>query len=115
MSHNINSIMPKSSDILDIEPHEAANRILPVMWRIYGKSQFGMHEFLQTAINFEKTKGDGTGYPLEDRNDILLAIAEAFAFLQKQGVVVPNPYSATGSPLTFSRKSCKMLALRSND
>ena len=115
MTHSINSKMPKSGDVLDIDPDDLANGILPIIWKMYGRSQFGMHEFMQTAIQFETSKGDGTGYPLEERNEILLAIAEAFAFLQNRGIIVPNPYSSTGSPLTFSRKACCMLSMKSDD
>ena len=109
--HELASVIPDSNVLLAIEPEELGGKILFLLrkrlQRAPNDSQFLLSNLLQELWQRSYLPGHTTAYPAVKRNEIDLAIAEAWAWLAAQGLLVAKPQAGGIDWYVLSRRALR--------
>jgi uncharacterized protein (TIGR02391 family) len=102
----LTQVIPDPDLLLALEPEELAAKML-FLFRQRGEPMF-LPGNLQNEMWGDATRGQ-VGYPRQRENEIGLAIAEAWAWLNAQGLVVPaEGTNGQNGWRRLSRRACRM-------
>jgi uncharacterized protein (TIGR02391 family) len=105
------SVIPDSNVLLAIEPEEMGGKILFLLRKRLqsapNNSQFLLSNLLQELWQRSYVPGDTTAYPAVKQNEIDLAIAEAWAWLVAQGLLVAKPQAGGLDWYVLSRRALR--------
>ena len=97
---------PEANDLLALSPERLGRKVLPILRK--QKGQFSLHN-CALEIPFEGESYHGApGYSLEYKEEILLALSEAFAWLKFQYLIVERPENSKGIWMVLGRKARQM-------
>ena len=98
----LHSIITDADAVLTLEPEELAGTLLILLRdRIEREARpINVHNCILEITTGASTVQGGQGYPPEARDEIALAVAEAFAWLESQALLVPKPGSSGWSVLS---------------
>lgn len=85
ITRSIHSIMPDAEALLSLEPEELAGIVLEHL-NFLSKSHSGLVHRNNYALS-----DTVEGYPQQDKDRILKALMEAWAWLEREGLVAPDP------------------------
>ena len=98
------TVIPDPDVVLALEPEELAATLLMLM-RTRGESEsFSVHNMVGEVRHEDPSRGI-SGYPNARWPDLELAVSEAFAWLEAQALLVPQPRSHGGSWKVLSRRA----------
>lgn len=98
---------PDPDEILNLEPEELAEIVLFIL-KEKEEKEFSLHNcVLEIPFAGERQNGEN-GYPLALKDEIHLAVSEAFACLRIQTLIVEKPESSYGTQMVLSRRARKM-------
>jgi uncharacterized protein (TIGR02391 family) len=88
---NLADLIPDANVLLALEPDELGLRILQVLqsWPAH-MQQYQMSTFIDSVLGHPQTPHSGP-YPVSQRGEIQSAIREAWAWLEGQGLLLPDP------------------------
>ena len=94
-------------EILNLEPEELAEIVLFIL-KEEEEKEFSLHNcVLEIPFAGERQNGE-KGYPLALKDEIHLAVSEAFACLRTQNLIVEKPENSNGTQMVLSRRARKM-------
>ena len=97
---------PEAPDLLALSTEELGWRVLSILRK--QKGQFSLHN-CALEIPFEGESYHGApGYSLDCKDEILLALSEAFAWLKFQYLIVERPENSKGIWMVLGRKARQM-------
>lgn len=100
----LRSAIPDPDVVLALEPEELAATLLMLM-RTRGECEtFSVHNMVGEVRHEDPSRGI-SGYPRDRWPDLELAVSEAFAWLEAQALLVPQPGSHGGSWKVLSRRA----------
>jgi hypothetical protein len=101
--YELSQTIPDAQVLLAMEPEELGAKILFLLRKGSGNTIRPQQPFLFSNLLMELWPGDRYGqqppYPQQRRDEIDLALAEAWAWLVAQGLLVPSPSSSGGGRL----------------
>lgn len=83
------TLVPDPNILLSLAPEEVAGVILEI-WDSYGASLFSMNDVLEPAFRVP-----ATAYPTGLRRQILEVVAEAWSWLEREGLIMHDPEQPT--------------------
>ena len=85
-------LIPDPDALLALEPDELGFRMLPVLaaWRFPG-NQLQRGSFISSIVGSDQLGGYPGQYPPNRRHEITLALTEAWAWLEGQAQLIPDP------------------------
>ena len=99
MSTSLLSIFPNSNDLLALAPEELGGVIFELTNELRGRNgNFTLETFRDQLYALNER-----AYPISVQRKVLLALAEALAWLQSQGLIVGDPEQSPGSFVTTKR------------
>lgn len=100
----LQEIIPDPNAVLALEPEELAAKLLMLM-RARGETEaFSVHNMVG-EVRYEDPSRGILGYSRDYWSDLELAVSEAFAWLEAQGLLVAQPGSHGGSWRVLSRRA----------
>jgi uncharacterized protein (TIGR02391 family) len=95
--HELAQLFPDPEVLLRLEPEELGAKLLFLLQ----ERKFQRNSFMPTQLSSElwpqsHIPGQKTAYPREKREAIEIALTEAYAWLEAQGLLVPSPDSGGG-------------------
>lgn len=85
---DLTTAIPDVTALLALEPEELGAKILFLARRRYGEKTFVPGNYASELLG---QFGGAGGYPANSESEVQLAIIEAWAWLEAQGLVVPEP------------------------
>jgi len=110
---NLADLIPDAAVLLALDPDELGLRILQVLRSLPPHmSQHELDTFTYSVIGHPQTPNAGTAYAASQRQDVQNAIREAWAWLEGQGLLLPDPrYVDRGAgPRVLSRRASRLAA-----
>ncbi|TDE38937.1 hypothetical protein [Antarcticimicrobium sediminis] len=102
--HELFNTIPDPDVVLTLEPEELATTLLMLM-RARGVSEtFSLHNMVGEVLYEDPSRGI-SGCPRDRWPDLELAVSEAFAWMEAQALLVPQPGSHGGSWKVLSRRA----------
>jgi hypothetical protein len=89
MAYSIFSLIPDPEKLLALEPEELAGVLLEYL----NDEPDGSSELNRITFSLPKTVRE---YPPDDRKSVLRALLEAWAWLEREGLLVTQPYAEKG-------------------
>jgi uncharacterized protein (TIGR02391 family) len=99
-------VIPDAEAVLALEPEELASHLVFLIQARENGKAFSVGNYL---LELKGSFGDLPGYPTTQAYDVTLAVSEAFAWLQGQGLIVPSPTS-THPWMVLSRRAAAFSA-----
>ncbi len=100
-------MLPDPHALLRLEPPELGMYVLRVL-------ADDAHSTLRSTQNFVCAPGTSAAYPAALRGEVRLAIAEAWAWLKREGLLVPSPEGGVGGTWVVLSRRGKALAASDN-
>jgi hypothetical protein len=107
---NLSDLIPNADVLLALDPDELGLRILQVLRSLPAHMlQHELGSFTNSVIGNPQAPGTGA-YPASQREDVKNAIREAWAWLEGQGLLLPDPrYVDRGAgPRVLSRRASRL-------
>jgi uncharacterized protein (TIGR02391 family) len=107
---NLPYLIPNADVLLALDPDELGLRILQVLRNLPAHmSQHELGSFTNSVVGHPQAPGTGA-YPASQREDVKNAIREAWAWLEGQGLLLPDPrYADRGAgPRVLSRRASRL-------
>ena len=109
---NLVDIVPDADALLALEPDELGLRLLPVLSHYSRQPGASLHPrvFFPSIVGSDRL-GDYPGqYPANRRDEITLALSEAWAWLEGQALLIMNPRSLGPDEFRMLSRKAKRLA-----
>jgi uncharacterized protein (TIGR02391 family) len=111
---NLSSLIPDADVVLALEPEELGLRLLPAICQRHKAASIdlNLHNFIFWALGHphpHPQSGQASPYPANQRNELDLAIREAWFWLVGQALLIPDPQQLRGDACSPSRRA-RMLA-----
>ena len=87
--HHLATAIPDADVLLALEPEELAGKILLLLRTQPGNGMFNPYQLREAMHN--NTLSGRSPYPTDRRRDVDLALIEAYAWLEAQGLIIPTP------------------------
>lgn len=100
--HELHATIPDPDAVLALEPEELGATLL-LLLRAQGGA-FHPNNYIMEILNGGDLSRGRSDYPRDRRQEISIAISEAFAWLSAQGLIIPKP-GDTGGWLILSRRA----------
>ena len=106
--NTLTSLIPDVDILLSLAPEELADVVLKLADE---QSQNSQAHLQSITAHINGSPGANNGYPQNRRNDAELAVAEAWNWLQMQGLIIPEPgTNGQNGWMLFSRRAKNILA-----
>jgi uncharacterized protein (TIGR02391 family) len=99
-------LIPDPGDVIALQPEELGLRMLPVLASIrHPLPPLEPDRFFVMTLGNNQSGGYAGGYPKERRGELTIALLEAWAWLEGQGLLVRDPRQNTSLDWRLSRRA----------
>ncbi len=99
---SIHSLIPDPEVVLALEPEELAGLLVERLNRLPASEQRNLNRF---NFGLEHTVQE---YPQDSREEVILALMEAWVWLEREGLLVPKPGSPSEGDVVISRRGRRL-------